>query len=114
MDGQDWDPLTITSKQGVAKAKAVANAVRKVSASVAQARKVEAADGPVKQKVLDPASRQAIVAYRVAQQKSQTEFNQMCQFPANTIREIEAGRLTPSIGQLNTLNRIMKMGLKLI
>ena len=110
---QDWEPLTITSAKAQQQ-KAVALASRpKVSQQAAQARKLDSADVPVRTKVLEPASRQAIVAFRVAQKKTQAEMNAMCSFPPNTIRDIEAGKLTPSAGQLNTLNRIMKTGLRL-
>lgn len=112
MDGQDWNPLTITSKVAVAAAKA-ARAGPPVTAEAAQARRVAAADGPVKLKTLLPESRQELIAKRVALKKNQAELNTLCNFPPNTIREIEAGRQTPSSGQLNTLNRILKAALKL-
>ncbi len=114
MDCQDWTPTTITSSKATAASKTAAAASRKVAPEVAHARKVEQADGPVKPKQLAPESRQEIVNTRAAMKKSQVELNQLCNFPVNTIREIEAGRLTPTIGQLNTLNRVLKTGLKLI
>ena len=67
----------------------------------------------MKPKQLTPESRQEIVNKRAAMKKSQVELNQLCNFPVNTIREIEAGRIPPTIGQLNTLNRVLKTGLKL-
>jgi ribosome-binding protein aMBF1 (putative translation factor) len=114
MDCQDWTPTTITSTKATAAAKTAASANRKIAPEVAHARKIEHADGPVKSKQLTPESRQEIVNTRAAMKKSQVELNQLCSFPVNTIREIEAGRLAPSIGQLNTLNRVLKTGLKLM
>jgi ribosome-binding protein aMBF1 (putative translation factor) len=113
MDCQDWTPTTITSTKATASAKTVISAARKVAPEVAHARKIENAEVPMKPKQLTPESRQEIVNKRAAMKKSQVELNQLCNFPVNTIREIEAGRIPPTIGQLNTLNRVLKTGLKL-
>ncbi len=109
-DFQDWTTVTIkgkTSTPGPSKVTA------KVAPEVAHMRKIADSD-TVKQKSLAPESRQEIIQKRVANKWSQSDLNTQCCFPPNTIREIEAGRITPSIGQLNTLNRVLKTGLKLI
>jgi ribosome-binding protein aMBF1 (putative translation factor) len=115
MDCQDWTPTTITSTKAATAAKTVAGTARaaRIAPEVAHARKIEHAEVPMKPKQLTPESRQEIVSKRAAMKKSQVELNQLCNFPVNTIREIEAGRLPPSIGQLNTLNRVLKTGLKM-
>lgn len=110
---QDWTPVKIKG-QGKGLNTGASKASAKVAPEVAHARKVANAEEPSKPKTLDPSSRQEIVNFRVSKKWTQQEFNTQCAFPINTIREIEAGRLTPSINQLNTLNRIMKTGLKLI
>jgi ribosome-binding protein aMBF1 (putative translation factor) len=114
MDCQDWTPTTITSSKVTAATKAASAVMRKIAPEAAHARKIEQADGPVKPKQLAPESRQEIVKTRATMKKSQVELNQLCNFPVHTIREIEAGRLTPTIGQLNTLNRVLKTGLKMV
>jgi ribosome-binding protein aMBF1 (putative translation factor) len=103
---QNWTPVTI-KKAGPSKVTA------KVAPEVIRMRKVEDSE-TVKSKTLAPESRQEIVQKRVANKWSQTDLNNQCCFPINTIREIEAGRVTPSSQQLNTLNRVLKTGLKLI
>lgn len=118
MDCQDWTPITIQSRAAAAPGSSSANSraaavAHRATAESASARKLADADAPLKIKTFTPASRQEIVARRAAMKKSQVELNQMCSFPPNTIREIEAGRLAPTIGQLNTLNRVLKTGLKL-
>jgi ribosome-binding protein aMBF1 (putative translation factor) len=65
-----------------------------------------------KQKALTPESRQMIIQKRVALGKNQVQLNQDCRFPVNTIREIEAGRLCPTIQQVNMLNRVLSANLK--
>jgi hypothetical protein len=121
---QDWAPLTI-SRSGAVKpstkplgAPPGPTAKPKVSAEARQKAKIADADGPTKQKVLAPESRQAIINFRVGPdvpvKRTQAELNTLCRFPPNTIRDIEAGKLTPSIGQLNVLNQVLKTGLRLI
>ncbi len=110
MDCQDWNPVVVRGAQ----AKRPAGQDRpKYSAEAERLRKIENADGPVKTKTLSTESRQAIVAARVANKWSQADLNMRCAFAANTIRDIEAGRMTPSGGQLNTLSRVLKVQLKL-
>ena len=117
MDCQDWNSVTIHNAAGKPHPSpagpAGPAAPPKFTSEAGAARKLAEADSPLKIKTFTPASRQEIVARRAAMKKSQVELNQLCSFPPNTIREIEAGRLAPTIGQLNTLNRVLKTGLKL-
>ena len=109
-DFQDWTTVTIKGKSNTPGPSKVTT---RVAPEVAHMRKVADSE-TVKQKSLAPESRQEIVQKRVINKWSQSDLNNQCCFPPNTIREIEAGRLTPSIQQLNTLNRVLKTGLKLI
>jgi ribosome-binding protein aMBF1 (putative translation factor) len=114
MDYQDWNTVTIRGESAIKRSAAAAAATRpKYSAEAEHLRKIANADGPVKSKTLSSESRQAIVLARVANKWSQADLNMRCAFGANTIRDIEAGRVTPSGGQLNTLSRILKIQLKL-
>jgi ribosome-binding protein aMBF1 (putative translation factor) len=113
MEHQDWAPLTISSKGAIAK-KATSAAPVKVSTEAALKRKIADADAPIKLKQLSTESRQNMIQVRTQiLKKTQAELNQLCQFPPNTIRDIEAGKLTPSGGQLNVLSRVLKISLKL-
>lgn len=111
MEHQDWNSLTIRSKRAADEAKA--KTTKHMDPDAAHARKVADTEY-AKPKKLAPESRAELVKKRVELGKNQQEFNQLCNFPPNTIRDIEAGRLTPSTGQLNVLNRVLKTGLKLV
>ena len=112
MSVQDWEPVRIHSAgSGFTAGKSLRTPAPQVAPEVAHARKLADSD-VAKLKQLAPESRQEIVTKRAAMKKSQVELNQLCSFPVNTIREIEAGRVCPTIGQLNTLNRVLKTGLK--
>jgi hypothetical protein len=112
MQHQDWAPLTISNK--AAPKKTVTAAPVKISSEAAHARKIADADAPIKLKQLSTQSRQDMVRARTeGLKKTQVELNQMCRFPPNTIREIEAGKLTPSGGQLNVLSQQLRIPLRL-
>lgn len=111
-DFADWTPVTI--KGGAASKKPLPTKTTiRISNEAARLRKVEADDGSYKPKTLDSQSRHEMILRRVANKMTQDELNRQCAFPANVIREIEAGRHTPTTAQLNTLNRVLKCGLKL-
>ena len=113
MEHQDWAPLKISNSKAVSAAKK-ATAPVKISADAAYTRKIAEADAPIKLKQLSSESRQNMIQVRAQTlKKTQAELNQLCQFPPNTIRDIEAGKLTPSNGQLNVLSRVLKISLKL-
>ncbi len=112
---QDWIPVTIrSSRPKVAEtvSKAITGSGQQRN-DAAHARRLAESEYE-KPKRLAPESRVALVQGRIALKKNQTEMNAACNFPPNTIREIEAGRLCPSTQQLNTLNRILKTGLRLV
>ena len=120
MDGQDWTPV-IVGKKSYASALGSTHTSAKLAPTLVKSShqaqhlaKVEAAEAPVKMKTLAPEARQKIVAYRTLKEITQKQLDQACCFPANTMRELESGRLTPSTGQLNTLNRFVGGGLKLV
>lgn len=109
---QDWEPVTIRSKNPSIGTKKTAVTVERKSSEAARLAKLERED-VVKPKTLTSESRQALVAARVGLKKSQTEMDRQCAFPANTFREIEAGRLTPVGAMLNRINRELKISLRL-
>ena len=113
MEHQNWEPVKIYGNPVRGSAPVIVSSVAKYSNEAAHARKIAEADTPIKLKTLTGASRQEIVVRRTANKWSQQDLNQHCNFPVNTILEIEAGRVTPTTQQLNTLNRILKTGLKL-
>ena len=111
MDGQDWDPVVVNSAKRVVKGAGVK--LPSLTAAAAAQRRVESQELPVR-KVLSPESRTQMMQLRAAMKKTQLELNQLCGFPANTIREIEAGRLTPNPSQLIRLNNVLRVKFSLI
>jgi ribosome-binding protein aMBF1 (putative translation factor) len=111
MSTQDWEPVVLRNAAKVAAAKR-STEVKRSEASVT-ALKIDNSETPVRQKILTPESRQIITSMRAALKLTQVELNQRCQFPANTIRDIESGKYVPSNSQLNILRRIIKCIVKL-
>lgn len=117
---QDWTPVRvdkrITNTVVESSGKRVKGSLRlamQQRPEVQHMDKIAHAEGPMRPKKLTKESLQTIVSFRTANSWDQVQLNEACQFPVNTIREIEAGRLVPTIQQLNTLNRVLKSGLKL-
>ena len=122
MDHQDWTPVIVTSRPVtrsgsrptvVKGPKTIVERDGNARNASAHAAKLEAADAPVKPKMLSSESRKLLTATRVALGKTQVQLNQQCAFPPNTIRELEAGHIHPTGAQLNKLNRELRIGLKL-
>ena len=105
---QDWTTVTIR------KTKPKTQIVHKNTNPEAQhLRKLEDDTVYVKPKKLSNESRNAIVKYRIDNKLSQSDLDSKCGFPIHTIQMFESNKLTPSIGQLQRLNKIMKTGLTL-
>ena len=111
---QDWTSTTIHSSKAANASKAskpgTVNMERLHYTPEAMAARKLADTEISKPKIL--ADRQEIVTRRLANKWSQADLNMHCRFPVNTIRDIESGKLCPSIQQLNSLNRVLKCGLK--
>jgi ribosome-binding protein aMBF1 (putative translation factor) len=115
MDNQDWELVTVRrSKNSAAtKEKSASAPAPHYSPTATASRKLADATDVGKHKHLTSESRHTIIALRATNTWTQVQLNQKCAFPPNTIRDIEAGKVTPSIGQLNALNRVLKCGLRL-
>jgi ribosome-binding protein aMBF1 (putative translation factor) len=122
MDHQDWTPVVLgrpSTRSGTRAAtstkgpKVIVDRDGAARNASAHAAKIEASDVPVKPKMLSTESRKLLTATRVALGKTQIQLNQLCAFPPNTIRELEAGHIHPTGAQLNKLNRELRIGLKL-
>lgn len=103
---QDWEPVILR------KASVTAKGTRPVGTRPSVATLLDG-DTPVKLKTLSHESRQTMIQMRAALKMTQVELNQKCGLPAHTIRDIEAGKLTPGQGQLTSINRQLKTALKL-
>ncbi len=111
MDHQDWNPVTLRGKNPTrATTKEVQPKSSGIGAHLAKIEREEIG----KQKTLASESRKEMIAARLALKKTQVELDRLCAFPANTIRDLEAGKLTPTTAQLNRLNRELKLGLRLV
>lgn len=116
MDHQDWTPTVLRNGKVMQARKTAEQASRpKMSAeAIRLAKLANDEEGVVKRaKTLSTESRQMMMRLRAEQKWSQKDLDMRCSFPANTINGIESGKIAPSSGQLNTLNRVLKTGLKL-
>ena len=103
---QDWEPVILKKATNGVKG------TRPVGTKPSVTTLLDA-DTPVKLKSLSHETRQTMIQMRAALKMTQIELNQKCGLPAHTIRDIEAGKLTPGQGQLTSINRQLKTNLKL-
>lgn len=114
MDCQDWTPHVLrNTKARQDRAAAEAAGRPKMSAEAIRLAKLANDEEVKRPKVLSKESRQAMMQLRAAQKWTQRDLDMRCSFPANTVRDIEAGKVSPTAGQLSRLNQILKTGLKL-
>lgn len=116
MDHQNWDPQVIRKSAEAIKADALRSGrketvVRKSDEGIRLA-KIEAQEFG-KSKMLASESRQELVQRRLAEKLTQQQLDQRCSFPAHTVRDLEANKRPPSTKELQTLNRVLKCGLRL-
>lgn len=111
MDDQDWTTVVL-KKKGSSHASRQSESRTPISQQAALMRKLDT-ETPVRLKTLSASSRQAIVQARIGLTWNQSQLNNSCAFPANTIRDIESGKVIPTATQLNALSRVLKISLKL-
>lgn len=106
-DDQDWTPVTLKKRvQQTNKSPQIQR-----SPQAAAINRLEKEDIG-KLRSLSIESRNEMTQKRVALGKNQVQLNMDCRFPANTIREIESGRVCPNPSQLSLLNRVLRSSIK--
>ena len=116
MEHQNWEPQVIRKSAEQLKADALRHGkkqtVERKSDEGIRLAKIEAQEYG-KPKMLASESRQELVQRRLAEKLTQQQLDQRCSFPAHTIRDLEANKRAPTQKELQTLNRVLKCGLKL-
>lgn len=116
MEHQNWEPQVIKKTAAQLKADALRTGkkvtVERRSDEAQRLAKVEREDY-TKPKMLAAESRQELVQRRLAEKLTQQLLDQRCSFPPHTIRDLEANKRAPTQKELQTLNRVLKCGLKL-
>lgn len=110
MEHQDWNPVTL--RNSALRAEKTKTIQPKRSAEAQRLSKLDTSEIG-KPKLLSSESRQELVQLRLAEKLTQQQLDHRCSFPPHTIRDLEANKRAPSTKELQTLNRILKCGLKL-
>ncbi len=102
MDCQDWTTVTVKRRAAAPPARLIAAA----QAAIHTARlDSDADDLKRKKRRLAAESRQALVAARCAEKKSQRDIERELAFPVNMLRDWEAGTSAPTGAQISALQR---------
>ena len=115
MEHQDWNPTILRNGKSLQARKSAEQAAKpKISAEAIRLSKLANDETSLKRpKTLSRESRQSMMQLRAQLTLSQRELDARCSFPANTIRDFESGKMTPSSGQLTAIGRVLKVVLKL-
>lgn len=111
MDHQDWTPIVI--KGTAANRQQTTTIQPKRSGEANRLAKLDREELG-KPKLLSHESRQDLVQRRLAEKLTQQQLDQRCSFPAHTVRDLEANKRAPTNKELQTLNRVLRCGLKLV
>lgn len=115
MDGQDWTPVTLrrtyTKKEAAGGQHAIVAKDSNRDEKIRLA-KLDASDGPVVKKRVDPVCIQELIRKRVDMKLTQDKADALCSFPKHTFREIEAGRLVPTEDQKRRIQMNLSVGLR--
>jgi DNA-binding transcriptional regulator YiaG len=116
MEHQNWDPQVIRKSADQLKADALRHGRRELverkSNEGIRLAKIEQQEYG-KPKMLSHESRQELVQRRLAEKLTQQQLDQRCSFPSHTVRDLEANKRAPTQKELQTLNRVLKCGLRL-
>lgn len=116
MDHQNWEPQLIRKSADAIRKDALRTGkkvtVERKSDEVIRLAKLDQAEYG-KPKMLSHESKQELVQRRLAEKLTQQQLDQRCSFPPHTVRDLEANKRAPTTKELQTLNRVLKCGLRL-
>jgi DNA-binding transcriptional regulator YiaG len=116
MDHQNWEPQVIRKTAEAIRKDAMRTgkkiSVERKSDEAVRLAKLDQSEY-AKPKMLASESRQELVQRRLAEKLTQQQLDQRCSFPPHTIRDLEANKRAPTTKELQTLNRVLKCGLRL-
>lgn len=116
MEHQNWESQVIRKSSAQLHADALRSGkketVERKSPEAQRLAKVEREEYS-KPKMLSSESRQQLVQSRLALKLTQQQLDQRCSFPPHTVNQLEANKRSPTTKELQTLNRVLKCGLRL-
>ena len=112
INSQDW--TTVVLKRRPTKRENEASgqkeAVRNEAVRIA---KLETGENMVTKKMVQPESLQALIRKRIELKLNQERADQLCSFPRNTFKEIEANRAVPTQEQQSRIQRHFGIQIKI-
>jgi hypothetical protein len=112
INNQDW--TTIVLKRRPTKKEIDANGQKEaVHNERTRVAKLESGDNVVTKKMVQPESLQALIRKRIEMKLNQEKADQLCSFPRNTFKEIEANRAVPTQDQQSRIQRHFGIQIKI-
>jgi hypothetical protein len=118
MDHQDWITVTVrrrnNKKEQIQKGNTTIQQKDSMHSERIRLAKLDTNDAPPIQKKVDPVTLQAMIRKRIEMKLNQDKADNLCSFPRNTFKEIEAGRLIPSEDQKRRIFTNLSIQLKVL
>lgn len=112
INNQDW--TTIVLKRRPAKKETDANGQKEaVRNEAVRVSKLESGDNVITKKTVQPESLQALIRKRIEMKLNQEKADQLCSFPRNTFKELEANRAIPTQEQQSRIQRHFGIQMKI-
>jgi hypothetical protein len=112
INNQDW--TTIVLKRRPNKKEMDANGQKEaVRNEAVRVSKLESAENVVTKKMVQPESLQALIRKRIEMKLNQEKADQLCSFPRNTFKELEANRAVPTQDQQSRIQRHFGIQIKI-
>lgn len=107
---QDWTTVVLKRRPTKKEADGQKEMVQNERARVA---KLESGENVVTKKMVQPESLQELIRKRIELKLNQEKADQLCSFPRNTFKEIEANRAIPTQEQQSRIQRHFGIQIKI-
>jgi hypothetical protein len=109
---QDWTPVIL--KRRVGKKDSVQQGIREAENNErSRMAKLDSAEHCITKKKVQPESLQELIRRRIDMKLNQEKADQLCSFPRNTFKEIEAHRAVPTQEQQSRIQRHFGVQIKI-
>lgn len=117
MDCQDWTPVVsrrrYTKQQAAAKGQTTIQARDPAKGERVRLAKLEESDAPPPKKRIASDTLQTLIRKRIEMKLNQEKADNLCAFPRNTFKDIEANRMVPSEEQKRRIQQHFGIAIKI-
>ena len=110
---QDWTTVVLKRRTTTKKEMGASGHKEAVHNEHSRIAKLESGENVITKKTVQPESLQALIRKRIELKLNQEKADQLCSFPRNTFKEIEANRAVPTQEQQSRIQRHFGIQIKI-